>query len=109
MEHKVFVYGILKTGAAFDSPPSSVPGTLYCRSIALARFDDTDHGAMIQGEVRTVGSDTLKDWDRLEGVAHGMYSRIRVTTIDGERCWAYQYEQSLRGAHVIGDGVWRGC
>jgi gamma-glutamylcyclotransferase (GGCT)/AIG2-like uncharacterized protein YtfP len=106
--HKVFCYGILKTEGAFDDPPDSVPGTLYCQGIALARFDQANEGSLVRGEVRTVDTATLRRWDEIEGINRGFYSRIKVTTTAGVRCWAYQYERSLHGARVLADGVWRG-
>lgn len=110
--HKVFVYGILKTDRFHEDPPAAVPGTLFVRGIALGKFI-ADADSVIRGEVRSVDDSTLADWDRIEGVNHerparGMYRRIQVMTTDGERCWAYHFNGSIRGAQVAHEGVWLG-
>ena len=66
----VFVYGILKTSDAAHDPPDSVPGCLYTRGIALARFDEVrdDTDGVVRGQVRQISAETLEDWDQLEGV-----------------------------------------
>lgn len=110
--HKVFVYGILKTPEHHAEPPTAVPGTMFVRGIALGKFV-RGADSLIRGEVRSVDDSTLAAWDQIEGVDHerparGMYRRIKVTTIDGERCWAYHYNGSVRGAQVAHEGVWLG-
>ena len=78
--------------------------------IALGKFIK-DADSVIRGEVLTVDDTTLERWDWIEGIDHerpgrGMYRRIRVTTTDGDRCWAYHFNGSVNGAAVLPEGLW---
>jgi len=76
---------------------------MYCSGIALVRFDEP---GLVRGQVRAVDSDTLAKWDGIEGISHGLYQRVRITTREGVDCWAYQFNRSVQGCQVIKSGVW---
>lgn len=108
--HAVFVYGILKTPENAVSPPDAVAGTLHVNGIALGKFNARSPN-VIRGEVRYIDSETLHQWDGIEGVNHddparGMYRRIVVVTKDGIEAFAYHYNGSVRGTPILKDGVW---
>ena len=48
-----------------------------------------DENETVSGEVYEVTPHELKSLDYFEGIAHGLYSRERVHTTDGEPCWVY--------------------
>lgn len=103
-EHRVFVYGILKTKATYDDPPAAVRGAMFRGPFACAKFDVD---GIVRGEVRVVDSATLREWDRIEGTESGLYRRVVVKTVDGVSCWAYEWARDVERFNVIEDGVWR--
>ena len=104
--HKVFVYGILKSPEHAAEPPDAVPGALYViDGYAAARFD---RGAtrQVRGEIRGVDDRVLAAWDEIEDVRGGLYRRIRVTTAAGVEAWAYEYAGDTEGAPLVESGIW---
>ena len=112
-KHRVFVYGILKTDDCHLDPPDAVRGTMFRKGIALSKFGDDYTNNIVRGQVREVDDNTLRTWDRIEGVVHhdplrGMYRRIRIATTLGIDAWAYEYNGSVCDALIVESGVWLG-
>ncbi len=114
---QVFVYGTLMPGDCRWSliaddvvalRRAMVSGRLFDtgRDYPGARFelDGTIHGWVL--ELRSTRSEqAIERLDAIEGTVHGNYRRVAVTTLAGERCWAYQIETSVAGLHDL-NGVW---
>jgi gamma-glutamylcyclotransferase (GGCT)/AIG2-like uncharacterized protein YtfP len=114
---QVFVYGTLMPGdcrwplIADDVVAlrrAEVPGRLFDtgRDYPGARFelDGAIHGWVL--ELRSTSSEqTIERLDEIEGTVHGNYRRVEVTTVIGDRCWAYQIETSVAGLRDL-NGVW---
>jgi gamma-glutamylcyclotransferase (GGCT)/AIG2-like uncharacterized protein YtfP len=115
----VFVYGTLKPGrsrwpalAPFidrstDPQETSVRGRLW----------DTAYGwpAMTDGDGNVAGivvpldparyPEALARLDQIEGVATGLFERVRVTTADGTSCWTYRWSGATAGFAPV-EGAW---
>ncbi|MGY1653300.1 gamma-glutamylcyclotransferase family protein [Geodermatophilus sp. SYSU D01119] len=101
----VFVYGTLKPGharwpalAPFADEPAGVRETAVRGALW-----DTGYGwpAMTSGAAPVPGvlvplvpsrvAEALALLDAIEGVAVGLFQRVRVTTADGTPCWTYRW------------------
>lgn len=112
---KVFVYGTLKTGernwhryfAPIKGRPARVRGfKLHERPDGVAVMAPTGVARdIVFGEVFDVNRDLLVTLDWHEGVGSGVYDRRKVTTLDGDKCWAY-VNPRLKNLPVIKGGRW---
>lgn len=110
--NRLFVYGTLKHGREaarirgdiFDL--GSYPGVVHA--------GDPDAGIVI-GEVMDVDAGKLDEFDQLEGVASGLYRRLKVHVLDeddeptGEEVFVYEYARTIReDCKRIASGEWTG-
>ncbi|MGY1684435.1 gamma-glutamylcyclotransferase [Geodermatophilus sp. SYSU D00867] len=115
----VFVYGTLKPGRSRWPvlAPFADAMTGAWETSVRGRLWDTGHGwpAMTagDGEVRGVlvplrtsrTTDALALLDAIEGVATGLFERIRVTTAEGTTCWTYRWPGATAGFVPV-EGAW---
>src|SRR4051812_5959460 len=97
----VFVYGTLKPGRSrWAALAPFVARSTHPRDASVrGRLWDTAHGwpAMTDGDGDVAGvlvpldparcPEALARLDQIEGVATGLFERVRVTTADGTPCW----------------------
>lgn len=112
---KIFVYGTLKTGERnwhrYFTPvrgkPAQVRGhRLHEREDGVAVMAPTGVARhVVHGEVFNIDRRLLAALDYHEGVGARVYDRRIVSTMDGERVWAY-VNPRLRHLPVIEGGRW---
>lgn len=85
---KLFVYGTLRPNKPADD---SVRGDMYDLGAFPAVVSVGDSDNLVQGNVVIVNDEQLKALDVYEGVAVGLYRRIRTTTTNGDEVWIYEY------------------
>lgn len=121
MLNKVFVYGTLKEGGWLASErvltenrlsvkPASIQGKMYnLGSFPGVTLEGSD---LVHGEIHEFSNHEriLPIMDRMEGYhadmpMSSMYRRLLID-VDGERCWIYVYNLSVRESDRIMDGVW---
>ncbi|MFW3171370.1 gamma-glutamylcyclotransferase [Geodermatophilus sp. CPCC 206100] len=114
----VFVYGTLKPGRsrwpaleAFTVPGSARETTLRGRLWetpygwpALTDGADDVPGVLVVLD-RLRAADALARLDAIEGVAVGLFERVRGTTADGCDCWTYRWPGPTAGFTPV-DGAW---
>lgn len=119
MTHAVFVYGSLRSGEGNNGllrssmlvGDAAVYGVLYSLGgFPGLRLDDLAP-TWVQGEVWTVDDETLERLDRLEGVSHGFYRRVRVSVEllagTSAEAWVYEInERHIRGCSRVASGDW---
>lgn len=93
----LFVYGTLKPIARQrGGHPAHVWGRMWENgSYPAMRLTQSGDGHLIAGLVFQVTDAELADFDRLEGVAHGWYRRVRARTDEGDQVWVYEGVQCL--------------
>jgi len=82
----LFVYGTLKPIARRrGGRPAHVWGRMWDNgSYPAIRLTEPGDGYRIAGLVFHVNGDDLAAFDRIEGVAHGWYRRVKARTVEGE-------------------------
>ena len=121
-ETRLFAYGTLLPGeprwqflapyVVDEGTPAVVRGTLYDTGegypAAMFNTDSTEH-EIVKGRVFVLRGESLDEaiavLDDVEGAVEGGYARVRVTTIDGDEAWAYQYGGGLALEPIVG-GSW---
>ncbi len=119
MNNRVFVYGTLMSGFGNNRlmqgrlvGRATTAGMLYNLNGFPGLRQDDGHGT-VYGEVWDIDDASLAALDRLEGVAVGLYDRIRVVA-NVERhgsveAWAYQISQRHTvGRQLVPNGDWAG-
>ncbi len=118
----VFVYGTLKPGEVqggllkrFSSEDATVPGRLYRlpQGYPALKAGQAGEGALVHGRlVRRVDARLLTLLDQYEGVAEGLYRRVRLDATAGLRAWpawAWVMDDPVaHGGQLIPTGRWRG-
>jgi len=93
-KHKLFVYGILKTGT---NPPCFVKGEVYSLGGFPGAIKIGEADTWVKGELRNITDEELLRFDIIEGVKHGHYRRIETTVYDEDKetviteAWIYEY------------------
>lgn len=119
----LFVYGTLMAGEPqggllkrFAREEASVPGRLYRlpQGYPALQPAQVGQGSRVFGElVRGVDPRLIPVLDQYEGVAEGLYRRIRVDVTSGLRTWpAWAWvmdDPPARGGVRIPKGRWRGA
>jgi gamma-glutamylcyclotransferase (GGCT)/AIG2-like uncharacterized protein YtfP len=116
----VFVYGTLQPGeerwpilaplVLGEGRATKVAGDLYDtgEGYPAALFPDDTEG-LITGRVFTMRQEAIAEalavLDEVEAAVEGLYRRIVVETIDGDRAWAYEYGDGP-GLVPIRSGDW---
>ena len=106
--NKVFVYGILKTGAG---KAASIQGDMYDVGFFPAVVNiDNPYAYQTWGEVIEVSDKTLINFDHIEGHPT-FYCRRRCEAyyLDGtsEPVWVYEYQRDVTNLPEILDGNWK--
>jgi gamma-glutamylcyclotransferase (GGCT)/AIG2-like uncharacterized protein YtfP len=114
-EHRIFVYGTLRTGAAMTSllrgcrriGDATVTGALYdLRSYPALVLEGEGR---VRGEVWLCPGETLARLDTYEQVEEGLFRRVEVE-IEGAPCWTYVagplLDEEIAGAPAIASGCW---
>ena len=98
MSELLFAYGTLKPVARQrGGHPAHVWGRMWDNgSYPAVRVTEPGDGYSIAGLVFRVTDDDLVEFDRIEGVTHGWYRRVRITTVEGEQVWVYEGARCLR-------------
>ncbi|MGY1703535.1 gamma-glutamylcyclotransferase [Geodermatophilus sp. SYSU D00697] len=115
----VFVYGTLKPGRArwpalapfvdrSNGPRvATVHGRLWDTAYGWPAM--TDGGDDVPGVVVPLDParcpEVLARLDLIEGVASGLFERVRVTTADGTLCWTYRWPGATAGFAAV-EGAW---
>lgn len=89
---KLFVYGTLLDNSG---KPDHIMGDLYALSWFPGAINIGKSNEIIPGKIIDVDADRLADFDKYEGVASGLYNRVKTTTLTGEEVWVYEYGQEL--------------
>ncbi len=111
----VFVYGTLMPGHlrwpllephAVSHRPAAVPGHLYDTGRGWpAATVDPAAATVVPGvlvRLRPEGAAEVLDvLDEVEGVAHGLYVRFAVHTVDGEAAWAWSHAGTIEAMAPI--------
>lgn len=108
---RLFVYGTLKHGRE----PARIRGDIFDLGSfpGVVRAGDPEASIVI-GEVMDVDAAKLEGFDRIEGVAAGLYRRLKVHVLDdddeptGEEVFVYEYARSIRDHKRIESGEWLG-
>lgn len=126
MNNKIAVYGLLKRNFGLDLTDydgkfiqeDEVNGRLYYIGDGVGlRLDEHPVPQSIRAKVEVfeIPEDLFGWLDRIEGTAHGVYTRKLIKTVSGVECWVYEhsYYENETGAYgkrlkVIADGVYRG-
>lgn len=115
----VFVYGTLKRGyhnhswlkgASFVKEATTVKGYLLYDLGAYPGLVKAPNGQgkQIKGELFKVTQSILKGLDVLEGVAFGLYERVRIKLLNTkEPVWGYLYKHDVSECQEIGN-IWEG-
>ena len=111
----VFVYGTLKRGGGnhrhlrgqkFLGPARTGPGvTLYALGEYPGMVSDPYDTAGVEGELWAVDDACLRRLDLLEGVAEGLYQRVRIALLpphDRVPAETYLYARDIAGRAPIG-------
>jgi len=104
----LFVYGTLKPIARQrGGRPAHVWGRMWENgSYPAIRLTDPGDGYLIGGLVSEVTEGDLAEFDRIEGVEHGWYRRVKARTVEGDEVWVYEGAGCLdRVFRAIGDSV----
>lgn len=111
----VFVYGTLKPGHLRwpALAPFADPGAGVREATVRGALWDAGSGwpAMTTGDAAVPGvlvpldparaAEALALLDGIEGVAAGLFQRVRVTTADGTACWTYRWPGTTTGFTAI--------
>lgn len=107
----IFVYGtLIQDGESCNKyvgwrfvENDIVAGTMY----NLGWFPGVKLGGenFVHGVVYEIPESDLDSLDRYEGVP-GLYVRERITTLNGNRVWIYEYNQQVDPQAVIKEGKW---
>lgn len=105
---RLFAYGTLKPIARQrGGRPAHVWGRMWDNgSYPAIRLTEPGDGHLVAGLVFEVRDDDLAEFDRMEGVAHGWYRRVRVTTVEGEEVWVYEGKRCLSSLNSTAS-TWR--
>ncbi len=102
-QDRIFVYGTLRRGGGADAflaacrflRAATVRGTLYdLGDYPALTLDGSDQ---VHGEIWSCTPETLMILDSYEGVAEGLFERLRVA-VDDEQVWTYVAGHALRTA-----------
>jgi gamma-glutamylcyclotransferase (GGCT)/AIG2-like uncharacterized protein YtfP len=112
----LFVYGTLLSGGGKESllrdcrllREATVRGTLF----DLGRYPALVMGAdsIVHGELWSCTAETLEALDSYEGVAEGLFERVRIALAGGGACWTYvagpRVRSRLATASRLPAGLW---
>ena len=113
---RLFVYGTLRTGGPASAmlhgcqriEERQVRGTLYDFGAFPALVPDQT--GLVSGELWECPPETIRALDTYEGVAEGLFARVRLPLDDGEDAWVYvagpRLLDGLSGRTQVDGGSW---
>lgn len=117
MEHKVFVYGSLKTGGFLNDIVDQNYVMFYGADLMMYPGHLVDLGSFpglvktnmgietIHGEVYGISDEMLRRIDAIEGYPR-MYGRSERKTKGGHRCWVYVYQGAVKAFKRVPNNNW---
>jgi gamma-glutamylcyclotransferase (GGCT)/AIG2-like uncharacterized protein YtfP len=109
MTNLLFVYGTLKgtkrPGLKYKNE-AIINGCMY--HLGWYPGVKTEGKGVVHGEVfEVIDNDAWRHLDAYEGVSAGLYKRIEVETLEGEKVQVYEYNGHVREESLVANGVWK--